>query len=560
MISISGNIWEEIKFNSRQSKKISQDYNLNSILSSIITEKKYDKEEIFSLNNKIDLINPFLKDVDFINSKNLLIEFIKYKKKIFIIGDYDVDGSVATGLLIKFFKNIQHPYDFYIPDRTEDGYGISEKLFKKLKNRLTELIVIVDSGSKSKKAIDYLNKINVKSVIIDHHEVIKPYPNSNVFINPKKNRDINHSNLCASALVYFLIDILKKHFKIKIHNKSDLFLTALATVCDVMPLRGLNRSIILNAFNDYNYRNLYFVDYFLKQIKKNNKLEYDDFGYLIGPILNSGGRLNMSNLATKLIVSTKKEEIEKISNTLIDQNNKRKEIEKKIINKIDNDKDLIKINDTFIIIKDISINEGFIGIIAARYKEKYNKTTIVFTQSKNLLKGSARSTTNINIGSIINNAVLKNIMINGGGHKMAAGFSMNKKNFNLFIKFLKEYPINKQTNSKKYISKISSSAININFVKDLEKLAPFGNDNKRPIFLIENLIIKKPKIINDLHIHCLLKDKKNKFFNSIIFNANKTKLGDCILNYKKEIKVLCEFKLYGTNNNKISTHIVDIII
>lgn len=560
MISISGNIWEEIKFNLRQSKKISQDYNLDNLISAIITERRYNKEEIFSLNNKIDLINPFLKDSDFIKSKNLLIDFIKYKKKIFIIGDYDVDGSVATGLLIKFFKMIQHPYDFYIPDRTEDGYGISEKLFEKLKNRITELIIIVDSGSKSKNAIDYLNKINVKSIIIDHHEVIKPYPKSNVFINPKKNKNTNHSNLCASALVYFLTDILKKHFKIKDHNKSDLFLTALATVCDVMPLRGLNRNIVLNGFDEYNFRNLYFVDYFLKQIKRNNKLEYDDFGYLIGPILNSGGRLNKSNLATKLIISCNRDEIKKISNTLIDLNKKRKEIERKIINKIDNNKDLTKINDTFIIIKDPTINEGLIGIIAARYKEKYNKTTIVFTQSKNLFKGSARSTNDINIGSIINNAVFKNILINGGGHKLAAGFSMNKKNFDQFIKFLKEYSINKQINTKKYVSKISSSAINVNFVKDLENLAPFGNDNKRPIFLIENLIIKKPKIINDLHVHCLLKDKKNKFFNSIIFNANKTKLGDCILNYKKEIKVLCEFKLYGTNNNKISTHIVDIII
>ena len=99
-----------------------------------------------------------------------------------------------------------------------------------------------------------------------------------------------------------------------------------------------------------------------------------------------------------------------------------------------------------------------------------------------------------------------------------------------------------------------------NFVKDLENLAPFGNDNKRPIFLIENLVVKKPKIINDLHIHCLLKDKRNKFFNTIIFNANNTKLGNYILNYKKKINVLCEFKLYGTNNNKISIHIVDIII
>ena len=560
MISISGNIWEEIKFNSRQSKKISQDYNLNSILSSIITEKKYDKEEIFSLNNKIDLINPFLKDVDFINSKNLLIEFIKYKKKIFIIGDYDVDGSVATSLLIKFFKKIKHPYDFYIPDRTEDGYGISEKLFKKLKNRLTELIVIVDSGSKSKKAIDYLNKINVKSIIIDHHEVIKPYPKSNVFINPKKNKNTNHSNLCASALVYFLTDILKKYFKIKDYNKSDLFLTALATVCDVMPLRGLNRNIILKSFYEYNFNDIYFVNYFLKQLKINNKFEFEDFGYLIGPILNSGGRLNKSNLATQLIISENKEEIEKISKILINQNKKRKEIEKKIINEIDRNKDLIKIDNEFILIKNTTINEGLIGIIAARFMERYNKTIIVITQSKDLLKGSARSTENINIGSIINTAVLKNILLNGGGHKMAAGFSMNKKNFNTFIKFLSELRTKNQILKKRYISKISSSSINIEFIKNLERLAPFGNSNKRPIFLVENLKIIKPKKIRETHISCFLKDRRNKLFNSIVFNATSTELGKYILNYKKEINVLCEFKLYGSNNNKININIIDIIV
>ena len=560
MISISGTIWEEIKFNLRQSQKISQDYNLDSILSALITNRKYNKEEIFSLTNKVDLINPFLKDADFTKSKNLLINFIKSKKKIFIIGDYDVDGSVATGLLINFFKKIQQPFDYYIPDRTEDGYGISEKLFKKLKNRLSELIMIVDSGSKSKKAIDYLNKINIKSIIIDHHEVIKPFPKSNVFINPKKNENTNYSNLCASALVYFLIDILNKHFEIDEKNKSDLFLTALATVCDVMPLRGLNRNIILKCFYEYNSNDIYFVNHFLKQLKNDNKFEFDDLGYLIGPILNSGGRLNKSNLATQLIISQNKEEIEKISKILILQNNKRKEIEKKLIHEIDNNKDFIKINNEFIIIKNTTMNDGLIGIIAARYMERYNKTTIVLTQSKDLLKGSARSTEDVNIGSIINTAVFQNILINGGGHKMAAGFSMNKKNFKKFIKFLSEFKFSNQIIKRKYISKISTTSINVEFIKNLEKLSPFGNSNKRPIFLVENLKIIKPKKIRETHISCLLKDRRNKLFNSIVFNATSTELGKYILNYKKQINALCEFKLYGSNNNKIRTNIIDIIV
>ena len=558
MTSLSGNIWEEIKFNEQLSQKVKQDHKFSDILSRLIINRNFNEEEIYSIYNKVSIINPFINNLDFELSKNLIINFINSKKKILIIGDYDVDGSVATGLLIRLFKQIKHPYDYFIPDRLEDGYGISEKLFKKIEKKLTELVIIVDSGSKSYDAINYLNNLNIKTIIIDHHELVKPYPKSTSFINPKKDKDHNHYNLCASALVYFLVDILKKELTLKNYNKSDLFLTALATVCDVMPLRGLNRNIVQTAFNEYNHNNLDFINYFYSKKKKSNKFHYDDLGYIIGPILNSGGRLNKSNLATKLIISKNKDEIKKISNQLINLNDKRKEIEKKSIDKI-NYNDLILIKDRIIIIKDLTIPEGIIGIIASRFLEKYNKTTIVLTQSGNLLKGSARSTSDINIGSIINNLVSKKILLNGGGHNMAAGFSLYKKNFNKFKSFLFGYKLTIGDSKKKYVSKISTSAVNIKFLKDLEKLAPFGNNNKRPIFLMENLKIINPKLINNLHIHCLLKDKKNKIFNSILFNSVNTNLGNYLLNYKKEINILCEFNLYGANNNKISTHIIDII-
>ena len=559
MISISGNIWKEISFNKQLSQKIKQDYKFGEILSNLIAHKKFNLEEIYTIENDIDLINPFIKDKDFELARELIIDSINLKKKILVIGDYDVDGSVATALLIKLFKQIKHPFDFYIPDRVKDGYGISQKLFKKIEKKLTELVIIVDSGSKSYDTIDYLNKLNIKTIIIDHHELVKPYPNSNSFINPKKNKNEDHSNLCASALVYFLIDMIKEKICSQNYSKPDLFLTALATVCDVMPLRGLNRNIVKKAYKEYNYKNLDFINYFYEKKKISNKFDYDDFGYLIGPILNSAGRLNKSNLATKLIISSKKDEILKISNQLIDLNKKRKQIENNSISNI-NYKDLIIIKDKIIIVKDLSIPEGLIGIIASRFLEKFNKTTIVLTQSGNLLKGSARSTLDINIGSIINKAVFNNILINGGGHKMAAGFSLNNKNFDKFKNFLSEFKFDNQDVKKQYVSKISTSAINIDFLKNLEKLAPYGNSNKRPVFFIENLKIYKPKVINNSHINCLLKDKKNKTLNAILFYSANSNLGNYILNYKKEVSVFCEFKLYGANNNKINTHILDIVI
>ena len=560
MISVSGNIWEEIKINKRLLHKLNQDFDFNDLTSRLILNRNFNNAEIYSLDNSIDISNPFSNDSDFINAIKIIFDFIKIKKKILIIGDYDVDGSVSTAMLVNFFKYINHPCEFYIPDRIQDGYGISKKLLRKLSSKLPELIIIVDSGSKSHEPISHLNDLNIKSIIIDHHEISKPYPKSNVLINPKKNfKSHDKTNLCASALVYFLIDLLKKRLKLEFSNKLNLFLTALATTCDVMPLRGLNRNIILKAIKEYNYKNSYFINYLITQTKKKNNFDYDDFGYLIGPILNSGGRLNKSNLPTQLIISTDINRIKKISDDLINLNKKRKEIEKQIVNKIDYS-NFININNSITIIKDISIPEGLIGLIAARFQERLNKCIIVITQSGNLLKGSARSTSNMNIGVLINNCVLKNILKNGGGHQMAAGFALKKENFDIFKNFLKNHKVNNYQDKKTYVSKISSSAININFLKDLKKFAPFGNSNKNPIFLVQNLIILKPMKIQNSHISCLLKDRKNKFYKAMSFNSINTKIESFLLNYKKEVSVLCEFKLSDTKKNLIDIHIVDIIV
>ena len=153
-----------------------------------------------------------------------------------------------------------------------------------------------------------------------------------------------------------------------------------------------------------------------------------------------------------------------------------------------------------------------------------------------------------------------NILEKGGGHEYAGGFSLKKENFNKFKNYLNSLTILSTKNQKKYISKISSTALNINFINNIKKLEPFGNDNKKPLFFVENLKIFKPKIINKLHISCLLKDNKNKFYDSISFNVINSKVGEYLLNYKKEISVLAEIDISYRNDSMVKINIIDVVI
>src|SRR6056300_244598 len=211
MISVSGKIWTEQKVNKNLLEKFKQDYGLGNILSKLIISRNYDSSEIYGINNSQKLINIFKDDKDFIKASLKLINAINNNDNICILGDYDVDGICATSLLIRYFTHINQKHFFYIPDRVKDGYGARKKLFQKLILKKPKLILMVDCGSTSNEAINYLNNYNIKSIIIDHHDINKPYPKANVIINPKK--EITKTEkllLCATTLTYFFIEILIK--------------------------------------------------------------------------------------------------------------------------------------------------------------------------------------------------------------------------------------------------------------------------------------------------------------------------------------------------------------
>jgi single-stranded-DNA-specific exonuclease len=554
MISVSGKKWTEQKVNKNLVEKLKQDYGFGDILSKLIISRNYDTTEIYGINNCQKLSNIFKDDHDFKKASLTLLNTIKNNENICILGDYDVDGACATSLLVRYFTHINQKHFFYIPDRTEDGYGASKKLFQKLILKKPKLIIMVDCGSNSIEAIDFLNKHNIKSIIIDHHEIYKPFPKSNAIINPKKILiKKENSFLCATALTYFFIEILVKKTKSNFKLSNFLIYVLLATICDVMPLRKINKIIAQNTINNFNLKNSLVINYLFELFNLKKKLTIDDLGFLIGPIINAGGRLNKSNYAVELLSSDKYEIIKDRSNKLINLNNKRKIIEKKILDEIDYRK-IKKENKNVIIYYKSNLNEGLIGIIASRLKDYFNKPSIVITNSKNTLKASARSTSFYNIGDLIKSLIENDIIENGGGHSMAAGFTLQKDNIKILEDFIQnDYSkkMMKINNQNKYDVELSLSAIKNDFMTDINKISPFGNYNLAPTFLIKNLRIIKYETINNRHISTIVKSKTGKTTKAICFNCLNTKIGEYLLSYKKNINIIANISENIWNNKKI---------
>ena len=565
MISISKKDWSEKKVNQRLVDKISQDNNFSPFLSKLIVSRNFNNEEIYSINNSIEITNNFKNNNDFNNASLLFENSIKNSEKICIFGDYDVDGTCASTLLIKFLKNICHPFLFYIPDREKDGYGPNPKILKKLLKEKPKLFIFLDCGSNSKDSIDFLNKNKIKSLIIDHHQMYGAFPKANNIINPNKKNDYAICNyLCATTLTYFfLMTVLdRKIIKNKFNIESYLILVLLATVCDVMPIRNLNRTIstnVLKNFSKYCYPEFKKITNFLL---KNNKITIDGIGYLLGPILNSGGRLGFPSYATKLLSSDNNLEITKILNKLISLNEKRKIIEDKNLREINFDK-IYKQNNDIVFLYNPLFKDGLIGILASRVKDKVNKPCFVMTSEKSFIKGSARSVIGFDVGKILYSALNKKIIIKGGGHQMAGGFLLKREKINIFKSFLNnEFKKNfKSKNNFEYDSKISLSVKSDSFYKDIDKLEPYGTGNSRPIFLFENLKVKYPRVLNNKHIFNILISNKGKSIPAISFNSLKTKVGECLLNYKEKLNVIGTLKYnYFNNKKKYQLIILDLIL
>ncbi len=547
MKSIFDKTWKFKSVPDRLIQKKQQKYNISYLLSKIFTEYNYSEEEIHNSLTKYkrQYINYY--DEDFKKAGDIFFDCLNKNKKILIFGDYDVDGYSSSYLLYDFITNLNLRCDYYIPDRFVDGYGPNIKILKKLvEKKKYDLIFFLDCGTNSSDEINFLEQKGLKTIIIDHHNVfkIKNYSNT-IIINPKKKlKSKKFNSFCATVLVFFFIKYFNLNYvKKKINNRKYLFFSAIATICDQMPLRDLNRDIVREGLNIFD-TNIFFN---LKKIfNPKRKISSSDIGYILGPILNSSSRLGYPDLVMKLLIENNKETINKISEKLLNLNQRRKNLQFETFTKINKN---IKIHKNKVIFKfEKNINEGLLGVIAANFVDKYNKPSLIFTTSNGFIKCSARSVHDFDIGKIFNLAYENKIILKGGGHSMAAGCILNKDKIKVFENFLNDNYLKKfksSPNVKYFTSEQNIDSLKIFAKKELQLIEPFGNNNINPIFLIKKNKIVKYKVINQRHLHLMIKNKFNKFCMCFVFDAVDTKLGHILTNSKKEIDLLVQI------NNKI---------
>ena len=550
--SVSRMNWIFKKFNSSDVKKYCEEYTLNEIVAKLLSIRKNDIENVnFFLNPTIKNImpNPYcLKSMDIAISR--IYHSIIKNEPIGIFGDYDVDGATSTALLLRYFLSINQKTHIYIPDRKKEGYGPTIKGFENLINLGVKLIITVDCGTMSFEPIKITQNRNVDVIVLDHHQSDLKLPKACALVNPNRYDDTSQLNyLCAAGVCFMFLVALNKKLRedawfvkndIKEPNiLNSLDLVSLATVCDVVPLIGLNRAFVYQGLKVIKKRlNLGLKTlYDLCEIKSEPNTYH--LSYVLGPRINAGGRVGKSSHGAELLSSSDPQKVYKIATDLNKSNKERQSIEfiltEQVYSLIDNFK-----NDPVLILSGEGWHEGIIGIVASRIKEKYNKPVIIISLNENLGKGSARSVNGFDIGKYIIKCTQLRILEKGGGHKMAGGFVIKKNNINLFRNFLidnyKKSPLDLSNIRNLYLdSLIAPSALNNEFYREVCKLAPFGAGNIEPKFAINNLKVINSNFVADKHIKSVLHGEDGSIIKSIAFNAKNGPL-EPFLNQKNKKK------------------------
>ena len=575
LVSVRGKNWISKEFNSDDIDFFKTNYFLDEIVAKLLSIRKIKKEEIklfLEPSIKNILPNPFvLKDMD--KSIERTIRAINNNEKIGIFGDYDVDGATSTAILGQYFRSVKINFEIHIPDREKEGFGPNEKAFLNFINLGVSLIFTVDCGTLSFKPIDFAKKNNTDVIVLDHHQSEVSLPNAHSIVNPNRFDDRSDLNyLCAAGVCFLFLIALNKRLRdqnwFKLHSIDEpnllniLDLVSLGTVCDVVPLVGLNRAIVKQGLKILNKKQNLGLKTLIGLNNIENNITAYHLGYVLGPRINAGGRVGKSSHGANLLLNKNAQETFKLASELNNYNKERQLLEAELLNKIIK-KNYQSNEDPVIIIHGENWHEGVIGIIAARVKEKFNKPTIIISVTSGVGKGSARSINGFDIGSVILGAVQNELLIKGGGHKMAGGFTIDIEKIELFKEFVfkKFKSINMNLENKKnyhFDMEIAPSALNVDFWEKINLLAPFGSGNTEPKFLIENLKVVNSKIVGEKHIKSVLIGSDSSTIKAISFNSVDTDLSSYLLKKNsKNLSIVGKLSLNEWRGQKNVEFIID---
>ncbi len=461
-------------------------FNLSHRISDLILSRGVNSEEEFE-----EYLNPkVLHDPLLLKGMKELVDRVKLAKelkdKVLIFGDYDVDGVSATAIMIEALAYFGIKAEYYLPNRYVDGYGLTNAVIDKVYNLYQpNLIITVDCGVSCASEVEYAKTKGIEIIVTDHHEIPDILPDTIVVNAKQEDQDYPFKELCGTGVAYKFAEALLG----KVKAEEFLPIASIATIVDIVPLKGENRTIVTKGFK-----------LFEKYLPVGLKMLFREFGlnirkpnstnisFKIGPKLNASGRMGDASDSLKIYLEKDPVLIKKYIEKIKKHNTKRQEICNTIFE--DCEKALKKVdmkNQRVITLASKKWDKGVLGIVCSRLVERYHKPVFLFVQEGDLLCGSGRSIDDINIHELLSS--LKDILVTFGGHSMAAGLTLKLENYQLFSQKINAFALSKINDRvfmpiEYYDQEVEDGDITPEFVKELEYLEPVGCSNPRPKFKI----------------------------------------------------------------------------
>lgn len=546
--SFTGRRWVGRRYDERAALALAQRHNLPDLIARSLSARG------ISLENAPSFLDPKLRELlpdpsrfqDMDKAAARMAEAIKRREKIAVFGDYDVDGATSAALLIRFARAAGCELRLYVPDRLREGYGPNKAAMRTLAEEGVKLVITVDCGITAHEPLASAREMGLDVIVLDHHAAEPALPPAFAAVNPNRlDEDGNYGYLAAVGVAYLFVIAVNRVLReggwySPSRPEPDLLqwldLVALGTICDVVKLVGLNRALVTLGLRIMAQRQNAGVVALAKAAGCEGPFDTYTAGFVLGPRVNAGGRVGEADLGAKLLATDDTSVATQIAGHLHQLNSTRREIEARVLAEAE----AITLTENLPIAFVASENwhPGVIGIVAARLKEKFHHPALVVALQGEIGKGSGRSVNGIDLGAAIIAARQAGLLINGGGHRMAAGFTVAREKVNALRDFLTDR-IGKQMEAEPLRPTltldglVTGAGLAPDFVRRLSTLGPFGTGNPEPRFALANCRIVRADIVGGKHVSVIVMQGAIRL-RGIAFRAMDNALGPALLNQKSQ--------------------------
>jgi single-stranded-DNA-specific exonuclease len=493
-----------------------------------------------------------------------------------VLADYDVDGGSSGAQLVRYFRARGRELKIYVPDRMTEGYGPTVIAFERLKAAGVELVITVDCGAAAEGPLNAAADLGIDVVVLDHHLMGGPPPKALAVVNPNRMDDRSgQGHLTAAGVVLVAMAAINREARrrgsIGSNNLPDLMqmldLAAIGTVCDVAPLTGFNRAIVAQGLKVLrNGKNIGMAALAENAGRKGQASVYD-FGFILGPRINAGGRVGDASLATRLLSTEDPDEARELAATLEALNQERRQREAEMLAEAETNAIAEAEKHNVIIVGSYRWHPGVIGIAAGRLKDRLMKPTIVLggVSEHEPAKGSGRSTPGVNLGAAVAAAKEAGLLINGGGHAAAAGLTVEWNKVEALKEFLSEKLTGELAASAGEARALSIDAagaigaLDLDLIDALDRIGPYGQGHPEPMFALPNVHFSFAKVVKEEHVRFTLEDSRGARVSGIAFRAMKNPMGEAMMKKDAKYHAAVRLKRNEWNGNvKAEVEIVDL--